>query len=126
MGAGRRRLVRQLLTESVVLAIPAAAIGAGLAWVSLDLIVANLPLALPTNSPVTVNPTVLLLTGAVLVPTTVLFATVPALRLSRVRIGMVLARGGRQGGPSLSRRGGQMLIAAEVALAVILDLLAPD
>ena len=33
---------------------------------------------------------------------------------------MVLARGGRHGGPSLSRRGGQMLIAAEVALAVIL------
>ena len=120
IGAGRRRLVRQLLTESVVLAVPAAAIGAVLAWFSLDVVVANLPLSLPTNSPVRVSPTVLLLTATLLVPATLLFGMVPALRLSRVQIGIVLARGGRQGGPSLSRRGGQVLIAAEVALAVIL------
>ena len=120
LGAGRGRLIRQLLTESVVLALPGAALGVLLAWLSLDAIVANIPLSLPSNSPVTLNLTVLGATVALLVPTALLFGLAPAIRLSRVRIGSVLARGGRQVGSSLSRRGGQLLIAAEVALAVIL------
>jgi predicted permease len=120
LGAGRGRLVRQLLTESVVLALPAGALGVLLAWVSLDTLVANIPLSLPANSPVTLNLKVLALTAALLVPTTLLFGLAPAIRLSRVRIGSVLARGSRQVGSSLSHRGGQLLIAAEVALAVIL------
>ena len=66
------------------------------------------------------NLKVLATTAALLVPTTLLFGLVPAMRLSRVRIGSVLARGGRQVGSSLSRRGSQILIAAEIALAVIL------
>ena len=120
MGAGRWRLIRQLLTESVVLAVPAAVLGVLLAWISLDTLVANIPLALPSNSPVTLNTKVLALTLALLVPTTVLFGLVPAIRLSRVKIGSVLARGSRQVGAALSNRGGQLLIAAEVALAVVL------
>jgi putative ABC transport system permease protein len=120
LGAGRGRLIRQLLTESVVLALPATALGVLLAWLSLDVIVANLPLSVPANSPITLNLTVIAMTVVLLVPTTLLFGLAPALRLSRVRIGSVLARGGRQVSSSLSRRGGQLLIAAEVALAVIL------
>lgn len=120
MGAGRGRLIRQLLTESVVLAIPGGALGILLAWLSLDAIVANIPLSISTNSPVTLNLKVLAATVALLVPTALLFGLAPAIRLSRIRLGSVLARGGRQRGSALSRRGGQMLIAAEVALAVIL------
>ena len=120
IGARRGRLVRQLLTESVVLALPATALGVLLAWLTLDLIVANLPLTMPTNSPVAVNVKVLALTTALLVPTTLLFGLAPAIRLSRVRIGSVMAGGHRQVGSSLSRRGSQALIAAEVALAVVL------
>ena len=120
LGAGRGRLIRQLLTESVVLALPATALGVLLAWLSLDVIVASLPLSLPANSPVSLNLTVIALTVALLVPTTLLFGLAPAIRLSRVRIGSVLARGSRQVSSSLSTRGGQLLIAAEVALAVIL------
>jgi putative ABC transport system permease protein len=120
LGAGRGRLVRQVLTESVVLAIPAAAVGILLAWLSLDTLVANIPLFLPANSPVTINLKVLGLTIALLVPITLLFGLAPAIRLSRVKIGLVLARGSRQVGSSLSHRGGQFLIAAEIALAVVL------
>ena len=120
MGAGRARLIRQLLTESVVLAIPGGALGLLLAWLSLDAIVANIPLSISSNSPVTLNLKVLAATAALLVPTSLLFGLAPAIRLSRVRLGSVLARGGRQGGSALSRRGGQLLIAAEIALAVIL------
>ena len=120
MGAGRRRLIRQLLTENLVLSLAGGALGVVLAWVSLDALVANIPLSMPSNSPVTLNPKVLGLTVALLIPTTLLFGLVPAIRLSRVRLGSALARGGRQRGSALSRRGGQLLIAAEVALAVIL------
>jgi putative ABC transport system permease protein len=120
LGARRGRLVRQLLTESAVLAFPAAALGVLLAWLTLDLIVANLPMTMPANSPVAVNLKVLALTAALLVPTTLLFGLVPALRLSRVRVGSAMARSSRQVGSSLSRRGSQALIAVEVALAVVL------
>lgn len=120
LGAGRGRLVRQLLTESLVLAVPAAALGVLLAWLTLDLIVASLPLSIPGDSPVALNLTVLGLTTALLVPTTLLFGLLPAIRLSRVRLGSVMARGSRQVGSSLSHRGGQALIAAEIAMAVIL------
>jgi putative ABC transport system permease protein len=120
MGAGRGRLIRQLLTESLVLAIPGGALGIFLAWLSLDALVANIPLSISTNAPVTLNLKVLAATAALLIPTAFLFGLAPALRLSRVRLGSVLARGGRQRGSALSRRGGQLLIAAEIALAVIL------
>jgi putative ABC transport system permease protein len=120
LGARRGRLIRQLLTESVVLALPGGVLGALLAWLSLDVIVANIPLSLPSNSPVAVNLTALAFTAALLVPTALLFGLAPAIRLSRVRIGPALAGGGRQVGSSLSRRGSQVLIAAEVALAVVL------
>jgi len=120
MGAGRWRLVRQLLTESVALAVPGAALGVLLAWVSLDALVANLPMRLPSDAPVTVNLTVLAATGALLVPIVLLFGLAPAMRLSRVPLGAALARGGRQRASSLSRRGSQGLIAVEIALAVVL------
>lgn len=119
LGAGRWRLVRQLLTESALLAVPAAALGIAFAWVTLDLLVANLPLTAPANAPIAINRSVLAMTLALLVPITLLFALLPALRLSRTGTGL-LTHGGRQVGAALSRRGGQALIAAEVALAVVL------
>jgi putative ABC transport system permease protein len=120
MGASRLRLVRQMLTEAGVIAIAGAALGVLLAWLSLDAIVANIPLSIPSNSPVTLNGSVLVATVVLLIPTVLIFGLVPALRLSRVKLGSVLARGGRQQSGSLSRRGGQLLIGAEVALAVVL------
>jgi putative ABC transport system permease protein len=120
MGAGRVRLLRQLLTENLLLAVTGGALGVLLAWISLDAIVANIPLSMPANSPVTLNLKVLAATAALLLPISLLFGLVPAIRLSRVTLGSVLARGGKQRSTTLSRRGGQLLIAAEVALAVIL------
>ena len=87
IGAGRGRLIRQLLTESVVLAIAGGALGVLLAWLFLDALVANIPLSMPSNSPVTLNLQVLGATVALLVPTALLFGLVPAIRLSRVRLG---------------------------------------
>jgi predicted permease len=120
LGAGRGRLIRQLLSESVVLAVVGGVVGVFLAWLALDVIVANLPLSLPTNAPATLNWRVLGATAALLVLTVLLFGLVPAIRLSRVGIRFALVRGSQQSGSILSRRAGGRLIAAEVALATVL------
>ena len=120
LGASRGRLVRQLLTESVILAIPAGLIGVVLAWLSLDAVVLNIPLRLPSHAPVTLNLPVLAATTTLLLLTAVVAGLLPALRLSRANAGSVMVRANRQMGSALSRRGGQVLIASEIALAVVL------
>jgi len=121
IGAGRGRLIRQLLTESVLLAAAGALVGVLLAYGSLDSLVAVIPLSLPPNSPVTLNATVLGLSLALTAVTALIFGLVPALKLSRApsTISSMLAVGGRSGAP-LSRRAGQWLIAIEVTLALVL------
>lgn len=121
IGAGRGRLIRQLLTESLLLAVAGALTGVLLAYVSLDSLVALIPLSLPANSPVTLNTTVLAFALGLAVVTALLFGLVPALKLSRASrmISPMLAAGGRNGAP-LSKRAGQWLIAIEVALALVL------
>jgi putative ABC transport system permease protein len=121
IGAGRGRLVRQLLTESVLLALAAALAGVLLAYVTLDSLVALIPLSLPPNSPVTIDATALGFALGLAGVTALVFGLVPALKLSRapVKISAMLAVGGRSGAP-LSKRAGQWLIGAEVALALVL------
>ncbi len=121
IGAGRGRLARQLLTESLLLSMAGALTGVLLAYVSLDSLVALIPLSLPANSPVTINGTVLAFTVGLTVVTAVLFGLVPALKLSRApkMLGTMLGAGGRSGAP-LSKRAGQWLIGVEVALALLL------
>jgi putative ABC transport system permease protein len=118
LGASRARVMRQLVTESLVLAIPAGAIGVVLAWLSLDAIVVNIPLSLPSNSPVTLNLTVLAATAGLLLITAVACGWWPAIRVSRANAGRVM-QGHRQVGSAFSRRSGQLLIGAEIALAVV-------
>jgi predicted permease len=120
LGAGRGRLLRQVLTESLVLAAVGGLAGVALAWITLDAIVANLPTTLPDNAPARISGIVLAAMIATTTLTGLLFGLIPALRLSRVRLGQVLARAGRQHASALSRRGGQALIAIEVALAVVM------
>jgi predicted permease len=121
IGAGRGRLVRQLLTDSVLLALGGALVGVLLAYASLDALVALIPLSLPANSPVAINATVLAFALGLTVITALLFGLVPALKLSRAprMISTMLAVGGRSGAP-LSNRPGQWLIGVEVALALVL------
>ena len=121
IGAGRGRLVRLLLTESLLLSAAGTVLGVLLAYLSLDSLVALIPLSLPANSPVTINATVLVFALGLTATTALLFGLVPALKFSRAprMISTMLAVGGRGGAP-LSKRAGQWLIGIEVALALVL------
>ena len=120
IGAGRIRIVRQLLTESLLLALIGGTLGVGVAWLTLDSLVANIPLPVTSNAPATLNWSVLGFSLALSVVTGILFGLAPAIRLSRVRVSGALARGGQRIGAALSTRGGQWLIGVEVALALVL------
>ena len=120
IGAGRGRLVRQLLTESLLLGLTGGALGVIAAWWTLDALVANIPLPVSSNAPAAVNGRILAFSLAVSIVTGLVFGLAPALRLSRVRLTGVLARASRRTGAALSRRGGQWLIGVEIALALVL------
>jgi predicted permease len=121
LGAGRWRLVRQMLTESTVLSVLGAAAGIVLAWLALDTLVANLPMSVPGDAPVRVDLRVLAATIALLIPTTLLFGLMPSLKLSRTNLATEMARGYRPAAAApMSRRSNQFLIGAEMALAVVL------
>ena len=121
VGASRSRLIRQLLTESVLLAL----IG-GLAGVLIaDLTIASLRTFGPDNIPrldqVGLDARVLTFTFLIALLTGVLFGLVPALRASRVDLNEVLKEGGRSGASGRgSHRTRKLLVVSEVALSLLL------
>lgn len=121
IGAGRARLVRQLLVESLLLAFAGSGVGVGLAYLSLNSLVALEPLSLPANSPATIDATVLSFTLVLTVVTALAFGLVPAVKLSRaLNLQTMLSGGARAAAAPLSRRSGQWLIGVEIALALVL------
>jgi predicted permease len=121
IGAAPRRLVRQLFTESVVLAVLGAVLGLALAAGALQVLVSVDPTSLPPLAPVQLDVTVIAFTIILAVLTTLLFGLVPALRTLHVNLVESLREGGQNatiGGRRQRIRGA--LVATEVALAVIL------
>ena len=121
LGAGRGRIVRQLLTESAVLAALAGTAGLALAWWGVRALVAVAPPGVPRLEQTTVDPVVLAFTLGVALLSAVLFGLAPALRAARTDVQMVLKEGGR--GASAGRVRDRLrtsLIVAELALALML------
>jgi predicted permease len=120
IGAGRGRLVRQLLTESVVLSLIGSALGVLLAWLLLDTLVANVPVSLPSAVPVSLNWRVLTATVVVAMASGIVFGLMPALRSSSADLNTVLGRGSRGIRTTLSKAAGGTLVAIEIAAAIVL------
>ena len=124
IGAGRARLVRQLLTESVLLALIGGSAGVLLAGWCVQALRAVLPAqfaALPGIQGLGVDLRVLAVTLVVSLATGILFGLIPAVTASHERVGLTLNEEGRGGGSSArGRRTRAALVVAEMALSLIL------
>jgi predicted permease len=121
LGAGRGRLVRQLLTESLVLAIVGALLGLGIAYALLAYLAHQGSIALPLLSQVRLDGMALLWTVAITMTTAILFGLLPGLRASRANVQEALKDGGHgatEGRKHESLR--TVLVVSEVALACVL------
>jgi putative ABC transport system permease protein len=119
LGAGRIRIVRQLLTESLVLAAASAAIGLFCARFGLEAIGRLSATHIPLQSRAGMDTPVLLSALALSVATSVLFGLVPAWRLASGKTGHPLRAGRTQTAGSGTRRLQRTLVAAEVALSIV-------
>ena len=120
MGASRARLVRQLLTESLLLAIAGASLGVVIALWGVDVLLALVPDGFPRLDEVTVDRRVLGFTLAVAAATAFLFGLVPALRGSKPDLHRSLKEGARGATAFGAHRFRSALVVLEVALALAL------
>ena len=120
LGASRGRAVRQVLTESVALALAGGLLGVTIAYLGVKFIVSLKPTSLPRLSDVAVDRNVLLFATVVSAVTGVLFGLAPALRAGRSRSVAALRGSDRSASAMPRQRVRAMLTVAEVALAVVL------
>jgi predicted permease len=121
LGAGRGRLLRQFMTEGVLLSIVGGALGLLLARAGVQALIRVYPTSLPRTSEVTVDPLVLLFTLGVSIATGLVFGLAPLMHTRVADLVTALKEGGGKGATGTARhhirRG---LVMAEVALAVML------
>ena len=122
LGAEPGRLVRQFLTESVVLALAGAGLGLGVAWAGLKAVMAANPEAVPRAAEVALDGRAVAFTAAVAVATGLLFGLAPAIRVKAGNLFAALKEGGRTSGGGASQALRRGLVVAEVALATMLVL----
>lgn len=120
LGAGRLRLIRQMLTESLLLSTGGGLVGIFLAWVFLRLLLELDPGNIPRLQEASLNGKVLSFTVVIMFTTSVLTGMMPAIATSRVNLIEFLKSGGQTGAKGERSRFRRILIVAQVAIVVVL------
>jgi predicted permease len=119
LGAGRRRLLSQLMTENVLLAVVGGLVGVGLASWGVEALRSIAPASIPRTSEIGLDGTALGFAFALVVGTALLFGLAPALQLARAPLAGTLRTAGRSGmqGRTFGR---SAILVAEVGLSIVL------
>jgi len=121
LGARRSRIIRQLLTESLLLAGVGSVLGLGFAWLGIKGLIMISPRDLVNLHSVGLNMPVMLWTLLIALITGVLFGLTPALHITRLNLNDSLKEGGKgEGGQTSNRRIRSVFVVSEIALAVVL------
>jgi putative ABC transport system permease protein len=120
LGAGRRRVARQLLTESLVLAAAGGAAGVAISVWAVDALVALAPAGTPRLDEITIDAGVVAFAAAMAVVASAIFGLAPAWQLSRTGVAPALKEAGRGTAGSSGHHLRRGLIVVEVALALVL------
>ncbi|HXN72654.1 MAG TPA: ABC transporter permease [Candidatus Acidoferrales bacterium] len=120
LGASRSRLVRQLLTENLLIAAAGGLGGILLAIWGMEFLESLIPTSLPRFHPIGVNAPVLIFTAALSLLTALFFSLAPILHSSKRDVQSTLREAGRSGMDGKGRRLRSVLVVAELALAMLL------
>lgn len=120
LGARRGRLIRQVLTEALMLACAGGALGILFAYAAVRLLVRLNPGNIPRLSQTSLDLRVLLFTAGISLLTGILFGLLPAFGASRTNLAELLKQGGNRGAVGGSKKWRHGLIVGEVAIAVVL------
>ena len=119
LGARQSRVLRQLLTESLVLGALGGALGLALAFFATEAVLGTLPSTLPRAREISMDSRVLVFAIALSLVAAIAFGLAPALKLSRIQLWRVIQEGGRGSSAARHRLQG-IFVAVEVALALVL------
>ena len=120
LGCGRWRMMRHMLTESVLLSTVGTALGAMLAWGGLYWFRRAAPFPLPAGADIRMDLPVLLFTVSLALGTGIVFGFLPAFKAARLDLSGVLKEGEKSSRGLRSQRARSLLVVAEVALSLIL------
>ncbi len=120
LGAARGRLVRQLLTESVLLSGVGGLLGLGLAELAVKLLRVSAPANIPRIENLGIDAGVLIFTAALSLLVGLLFGVLPSLESSKADVNEELKQGAGKGEPVGRKRWGQALVVGQIALAIAL------